>query len=91
MDVPLHRLNWPDTLCILHNYEQFFDVMEKHVEGEMKTYVECACQVWAAYALLASLSAQAKVNITADEWRELACKFGQVPSSLLGVCMESGV
>jgi hypothetical protein len=79
VDVPLHRLNQPDTLHILLNYEQFFYAMEKHVEGETKTYVERACQVWAAYAPLTSLSAQAKVNITADEWRELAHKFGQVP------------
>lgn len=63
--------------------------MDKHAEGPTKIYVERARHVWATYAPLASLSAQAKVSITADEWRSKALEFGKVPSFCLKLAFTS--
>ena len=74
------RLNRPDLLHILKDHHKFFECLLKYTEGgsTLRTYVEDARAVWAAYHPLASLSMQAHTRITADEWKKLAIPFLEV-------------
>src|SRR3989344_4371557 len=72
------RLNRPDFLHILTNYEHFFSYLDTIATGETINRVKKARKVWQLFYPLACLTVQARVEITAKEWKKMAIKFGKV-------------
>lgn len=58
-------------------HKHFFDYLETIAKDKMLTRVRRARKLWGLYYPLACLSAQAKVEITAKQWRRKARKFGR--------------
>ncbi len=72
------QLNHVDCIQILEHYELFFDRLEKHaLQPQAQEKVCKAKTVWDAYWPLASLTVQANVSITEEEWLSRARTFGK--------------